>query len=197
MAKLFQTSQADDFYTQPIFPLRDRLRRLGWNVACSLFFKPSPRPFFSWRAWILRRFGARIGQGTYIYPTAKIWAPWHLRVDDTATIGPGAELYNPGGITLEHHAIVSQDAFLCGGTHDFNNPAFPMIWKPIALEPYAWICARAVVLPGVTVGRGAVLGAGAVTSKNLESLGVYAGNPAQRVSTRTLTMPSDREETLC
>ena len=65
-----------------------------------------------------------------------------------------------------------------------------MIWKPIVLEPYAWVCARAIVLPGVTIGRGAVLGAGAVTGKNLESLGVYAGKPALRVGTRTLTMPS-------
>ncbi len=197
MAKLFQTSKTGDFYTQPIFPFSDRLRRLVWNVVCRLLFKPSPRPFFAWRAWVLRRFGARIGRGTYIYPTAKIWAPWHLRIDDTATIGPGVEIYNPGGITLEHHAIVSQDAFLCGGTHDFNDPAFPMIWKPIALGPYAWVCARAIVLPGVVVGGGAVLGAGAVASRDLEPLGVYAGNPARRVGTRTLTAPSIGEETAC
>ncbi len=189
MANFLQTSQPGDFYTSPIFPLRDRLRRLAWNVVCLFFFYLSPRPFFAWRAFILRCFGARVGQGTYIYPTAKIWAPWLLRVDDIATIGPGAELYNPGGITLGHHAIVSQNAFLCGGTHDYNNPSFPMMWKPIVLEPYSWVCARAIVLPGVTVGGGAVLGGGAVSSKNLDSLGVYAGNPAKRVATRTFAMP--------
>jgi putative colanic acid biosynthesis acetyltransferase WcaF len=52
------------------------------------------------------------------------------------------------------------------------------------LEPYAWVCARAIVLPGVTVGRAAVLGAGAVAGKNLEPRGVYAGNPAKKVGER-------------
>jgi len=72
-----------------------------------------------------------------------------------------------------------------------------MIWKPITLEPHAWVCARAVVLPGVVVARGAVLGAAAVTGRNLAPLGVYAGNPARQVSTRTLAAVSVEKDLLC
>ncbi|WP_438483668.1 putative colanic acid biosynthesis acetyltransferase [Oleiharenicola lentus] len=189
MANILSKSSVRDYYTNPTFSLLNRFRRLAWNIASLLIFRTSPKIFFGWRAFVLRVFGAKIGYGTYIYPSAKIWAPWLLRVDDVATIGPKVEIYNPGGVTLEHHAIASQEAYLCGGSHDFNDPAFPMTWKPIVLEPYSWVCARAVVMPGVTVGRGAVLGAAAVIGKNLEPMGIYVGNPAERIATRTVVFP--------
>jgi putative colanic acid biosynthesis acetyltransferase WcaF len=139
---------------------------------------------FTWRACLLKLFGARLGQKNFIYPGAKIWAPWLLKTGDVVTIADRAEVYNPGGATLEHHAIISQAAYLCGATHDCDDPSFPMTWKAIIVGPYAWVCARAIVLPGVEIGEGAVLGAGAVTSRSLEAWSVYAGNPAVKVRTR-------------
>jgi putative colanic acid biosynthesis acetyltransferase WcaF len=186
MAYLIANPDESDSFLSPTFTMRHRVRRLVWLTIQSTFYRWSPRPFFGWRSWLLRRFGAKVGRDCFFYPHATIWAPWLLDASDVVTVADGVEIYNPGGLTLEHHSILSQNAFICGASHDFNNPAFPMIWKHITLEPYAWVCARAVVLPGVTVGRGAVLGAAAVTGKNLEPLGVYAGNPAKRVGTRTL-----------
>jgi putative colanic acid biosynthesis acetyltransferase WcaF len=189
MANFFPTDEAEGFYTQPVFSLANRARRLLWSLACLVLFRFSPPPLFGWRAWILRAFGARIGRNTFIYPSVKIWAPWLLQVDDLATLGPGVEVYNPGGARLEHHAVVSQGAFLCGGTHDFNDPQFPMTWQPVRVGAFAWIAARAVVLPGVIVGAGAVLGAAAVASRPLETWKVYAGNPARVVGERTRRDP--------
>jgi putative colanic acid biosynthesis acetyltransferase WcaF len=59
-----------------------------------------------------------------------------------------------------------------------------MIARPIEIGRYAWICARACVLPGVTVGDGAVLGLGSVAARDLEEWCVYAGAPAKRVRQR-------------
>lgn len=185
MAYLTKSDADADPFLQPTFPVTSRLRRLAWILVQATFYAWSPRPLFAWRSWLLRRFGARVGKDCFFYPKATIWAPWFLDAADVVTVADGVEIYNPGGVVLGHHAIVSQGAFLCGASHDFNNAAFPMIWKTITLEPYAWVCARAVVMPGVTVGAGAVLGAAAVTSKHLEPMGVYVGNPARRVSTRT------------
>lgn len=188
MAKLFGKQSEDcDSFLKPAFGFRERFRRLVWGVVQSAFFRYSPRPFFAWRAWLLRRFGARVGRNCFFYPRATIWAPWLLQAEDIVTVADGVEIYNPGGVTLRHHSIVSQGAFLCGATHDFNDPAFPMTWKPIVLEPYSWICARAVVLPGVVAGHGAVLGAAAVAAKTLDPLGVYIGNPARKVGQRSPT----------
>jgi putative colanic acid biosynthesis acetyltransferase WcaF len=85
---------------------------------------------------------------------------------------------------LGSHAILSQDAFLCGATHDYDDPAFPLLAYTMEVGAYAWICARASVAPGVSVGEGAVLGMGSVATRDLEPWGVYAGVPAAKVKQR-------------
>jgi putative colanic acid biosynthesis acetyltransferase WcaF len=184
MAKLFKGDQGDDYYTQPVFGLRNRLARGLWWIVWIVAFRLSPQPLFFWRTWLLRIFGAEVGDGCYVYPSARIWAPWLLKLGNIATIGPGVEIYNPGGVEIGDKAIISQNAFLCGATHDYDDPAFPMTWKPIRISAYGWICARGVVLPGVTIGTGAILGAAAVTSRDLAPWSVYAGNPARLVGQR-------------
>ncbi|MBY0468527.1 MAG: putative colanic acid biosynthesis acetyltransferase, partial [Burkholderiaceae bacterium] len=77
-----------------------------------------------------------------------------------------------------------QDAYLCGATHDIDDPAFPMVSAPIVIGPYAWVCARAVVCPGVTVGEGAVLGLAGVATRDLEAWTVYGGVPARLLRAR-------------
>jgi putative colanic acid biosynthesis acetyltransferase WcaF len=82
------------------------------------------------------------------------------------------------------HAIVSQQAYICGATHDYNDPAFPLISFPMSVGAYAWVCARASVSPGVNVGEGAVLGLGSVATRDLEPWTVYAGVPAKPIKRR-------------
>jgi len=173
-----------DALRRPSFGLRDKLRRLFWQAVWLLLFRTSPTPFHGWRSAILRLFGARIGPDNFIYPTARVWAPWLLETGAVVTLGPGVEVYNPGGVMLGHHTILSQDAYLCGATHDYNSRDFSYVKKPIVTGPYAWICARAIVLPGVNCAEGCVLGAGSVASRNMEPWTVYAGNPARAVKTR-------------
>lgn len=113
-----------------------------------------------------------------------MWAPWNLVCEDGASLGDDAEIYNPSVAYLGSHAVVSQHAYLCGATHDYNDPAFPLISSPINLGAYSWICARASVGPGVRVGEGAVLGLGSVAASDLEPWTVYAGAPAKKVNHR-------------
>ncbi|WP_299822992.1 putative colanic acid biosynthesis acetyltransferase [uncultured Pontibacter sp.] len=173
-----------DAHLRPVFPLSHRIRRGIWNMAWLLLCQWTPRPMHFWRIFVLRLFGASIGKNNTVYPTCKIWAPWLLETHDVVSIGPGAEIYNPGGVRLEHHVIVSQDAYLCGATHNYNSADFTYVMKEIVLKPYTWICARAIVLPGICCKEGSVLGAGSVTTKNLAPWTVYAGNPAMPVKER-------------
>lgn len=174
-----------DAYVRPVFDLKSKIKRLVWNVTWILLCSWTPNPMHKWRIFILRLFGAKIGKTNFIYPNCKIWAPWLLETEDVVTIGPRVELYNPGGIFLADHSILSQDSYICGATHNYNSIDFSYQKKRIHIGRYAWICARAIVLPGVTCGDGSVLGAGAVTSKNLDSWTVYAGNPAVKVKNRS------------
>ena len=138
----------------------------------------------AWRALVLRCFGAKIGRGCHIYPGAKIWAPWNLTCDDYAAIADGAEVYNPAPIHIGSRAILSQNSYLCGATHDYNDPAFPLLAYRMSIGAMAWVCARAAVAPGVQIGEGAVLGLASVATRDLEPWGVYAGSPAVRVRDR-------------
>jgi len=173
-------------YERASFSLRDRLRRLIWQCSYLLLYRVSPRPFHTWRAMILRVFGAKIGRGCHFYPAAKVWAPWTLVCEDYCTLADGAEIYNPSAIYLESNCVISQQAYICGATHDYNHPDFPMISYAMRLGTYSWICARACVGPGVHVGAGAVLGIGSVATRDLEPWTVYSGAPAMKVKERQM-----------
>ncbi len=175
---------AADPYLRPAFSRRERLKRLVWNVCWLLLYRTSPRTFYSWRAMLLRVFGAKMGPNCRFYPGSKIWAPWNLVCEDLVTVADGAEIYNPAPLHMGSHAIISQQAYLCGATHDFENPAFPLLAYSMAIGPFAWVCARASVAPGVKVGEGAVLGLASVATRDLAPWTVYAGAPAVRVKER-------------
>ena len=175
---------AADPYLRPAFSLRDRLRRLNWNLCWAIFYRTSPRPLHSWRAFLLRLFGAKMGPNCHFYPRSRVWAPWNLICADQVTAGDGVEIYNPAPVTLGSHAILSQEAYLCGATHDYDDPAFPLIAYAMNIGAYAWVCARASVAPGVNIGEGAVLGLGSVATRSLEAWTVYAGVPAVKVKER-------------
>jgi putative colanic acid biosynthesis acetyltransferase WcaF len=169
---------------RPAFTASDRLYRLAWNLAWLLFYRPSPRPLHAWRSLLLRLFGAQMGPACHFYPASRIWSPRKLRCADRVTAGDGAEIYNPSLITLGSHAIVSQNAYLCGATHDYEDPAFPLYSMPITLGAYSWVAARACVSPGVTLGEGAILGLASVATRDLEAWSIYAGNPARKIKDR-------------
>ena len=173
-----------DPYKRAAFPVSNRLRRFMWNLCWLLLFRPSPRPFHAWRSALLRVFGARLGPGCHIYPGAKIWAPWNLSAADSVAIADGAEIYNPAPMIFGSHAIISQGAYLCGATHDYNQPDFPLLAFTTQIGAYAWVCARAIVSPGVSLGDGAILGLGSIATRSLESWSVYAGSPARRIKDR-------------
>lgn len=174
----------DDPYLRPAFRRSNRLRRLFWNLCWLFLYRPSPRPFHAWRALLLRLFGATMGPNCHFYPASRIWAPWNLICASQVTAADGAEIYNPAPIRLDSHVILSQGAYLCGATHDYDDPAFPLLAYSMHLGAYAWICARASVSPGVNVGEGAVLGLGSVATRDLEPWTVYAGLPAVKVKER-------------
>lgn len=186
------TSGKADTYLRPAFPLGFRLRRMTWNIVRILLYRPSPRPFHAWRTMLLRCFGATMGPNCHFYPKSKVWAPWNLVCADQVTAADGAEIYNPVTMKFGTHAILSQDSYICGATHEYDDPSFPLIAFAMHIGAYSWICARASVAPGANIGDGAVLGLGSVATRDLEPWGVYAGIPAVKVKERTRHEVADR-----
>jgi putative colanic acid biosynthesis acetyltransferase WcaF len=181
---------AADPYLRPAFSTGNRLRRAIWNISRTLLYRTSPRTFHSWRSFLLRSFGAKMGPNCHFYPKSKVWAPWNLICADQVTAADGVEIYNPAPVTFGSHAILSQDAYICGATHDYDDPSFPLLAYAMDFGAYAWICARASVGPGVNVGEGAVLGLASVATRNLDPWTVYAGAPAIKVKERRPPPPA-------
>lgn len=190
-AEHISAETAADPYLRPAFSFSNRLRRLVWNICRALLYRLSPKPLHAWRSFLLRLFGARMGRGCHFYPSSKVWAPWNLVCADQVTAADGAEIYNPSPVTLGSHVILSQDAYICGATHDYNDPAFPLIAYAMSFGEYAWVCARASVAPGVNMGEGAVLGLGSVATRDLDPWSVYAGVPAVKVRDRDRAQPTE------
>lgn len=178
--------QDNDPYRDPSFSLGHRVRRQVWNLVYMLLFRISPRPFHAWRAFLLKLFGARLGQHVHVYPGAKIWAPWNLEIGDFVGVADGATLYSMDKIVIGHHCVISQGAHLCGGSHDHNSTNFQLFAKPIVLEDHVWICAEAFISLGVTVPEGVVIGARSVVTRSPgEPWSVYGGNPAKFIKPRS------------
>jgi putative colanic acid biosynthesis acetyltransferase WcaF len=175
-----------DPYRQPSFSFGNRVLRFLWGMVYLCLFRPTPRPLHAWRAFLLRLFGAKLGTNVRVYSTARIWAPWNLICEDVSSIADDAIIYNPKLIRLGTHTVVSQHAYICGATHDYEDPGFPLIAYEMRLGAYAWICARASVQPGVQVGEGAVLALGSVATRDLEPWTVYGGVPARRIKSRQM-----------
>jgi putative colanic acid biosynthesis acetyltransferase WcaF len=163
----------------------EMLRRLLWTFG-QLLIRFSPRPCFGWRRFVLRCFGARVGQHVHVYPSTRVYFPWNLVVGDWSAIGEDVLIYNLGLITIGSQATISHQAHLCAGTHDYTQPDLPLLKPPIEIGDQVWICTDAFVGPGVTVGQGAVVGARAVVVKDVTPWAVVAGNPARELKKRQI-----------
>jgi len=166
--------------------LSNRVGRLVWGIYAALFFKTMPTKYLNFiRIFGLRLFGAKLGRrGVSVHRTARIWAPWNLVMEDFTLIDQDCRIYNPGLVTLKRETVLSENVFLCTASHDIYSRGHELVVRPIAVNGRCWIAADALVLPGVTVGEGAVVAAGAVVSKDVGPWTVVAGNPAVPVKKR-------------
>ena len=167
--------------------VKNKLGRFFWGICYLLFFRPFDLPVFhKWRNFVLRLFGAKIGAGSVIHASVKIWAPWNLEVGQRTAIGLRVECYNLGRIIIGNKVSISQGAYLCTASHDFTKRENPLITKPIFINDYAWVAADVFVIMGVTIGEGAVVGARAAVFKDVAPWTVVGGNPAKFIKKREM-----------
>lgn len=119
-------------------------------------------------------------------PRVTLKYPWRLVIGDNVWIGEGAWIDNLDTVRIGDNACVSQGAYIVTGNHDYASPGFDLMLRPITVEEGAWVGARAIICPGVTVATHSVVHAGSVVTKSTDAYTVYAGNPAVAVSSRQI-----------
>ena len=169
---------------------RGKLRRLLWSIVQSTLFYWSFSRAFRWRRFLLRSFGASLSSSSYVYRTVCVRDPKLLSIGQHASIGPEVEVYNVDRIDIGNHCTISMQAMLCTGSHDISDRFMALTHAPIRVEEGAWVCARAFVGPGVVIGKGAVVAACAVVSKDVAAWNVVVGNPATFKKLRRIEFPS-------
>ncbi len=132
-------------------------------------------------------FGATLHGRPFVHQRARITHPWRLTLHDRACLGDSAVAYTLGPVVLEAGCTVAQEAYLCTGTHDFAHADMPLLTEPITVGANAFIGLRAIVLPGVHVGEQAVVGTGAVVTRNVPARCTVAGNPARPLNPKTVS----------
>ena len=167
-------------------PGRSLIIRIVWHFANALFLQSPLNPSSRLKISLLRLFGTRIGAGVLIKPGVNVKYPWNLAIGDYSWIGENAWLDSLAHITIGNNVCISQGAYFCTGNHDWTDPAFGLVVKPIVVEDGAWIGARATVLPGVTIADHSIVTAGSVITKDTAPYMIYAGNPAVIIKERII-----------
>jgi putative colanic acid biosynthesis acetyltransferase WcaF len=157
-----------------------------WEVVWTLFVRWLPKPFFRWHVLLLKLFGCKVHGRPFIAPTARIYAPWLLEIGHRSCLASRSEVYNLGPIRIGERVTVAQYAYLCNGTHDMSTRVMPLLVGDMQIGDDVFIGAKALILPGLTLGEASVVGAGSVLTKDTEPFGIYAGNPAKYIKKRIL-----------
>ena len=181
---LKQVDAAQDSQFASPWTASERFRRILWELCWVLFCAWTPKPAKPWRLFWLGVFDAKIHGTPFVHQRARIAIPWNLTLHDRACLGDRANAYSLGEIEIGPRAVVAQEAYLSTGTHDFSSPAMPLAVAKIMIGDDAFVGARAFIMPGVTIGSRAIIGACSVVTHDVPENVIAAGNPCRVLRTR-------------
>ncbi|MGV6826246.1 MAG: WcaF family extracellular polysaccharide biosynthesis acetyltransferase [bacterium] len=162
-------------------PFVEALWMLVQGVLTSSFL-----PLGKLRNKLLTAFGASIGEGVVIKPGVRVKFPWKLAIGDHSWIGENVWIDNLDEVFIGRNCCVSQGVYICTGNHNWSKSTFDLRNEAVVIEDAAWIAARSVLSPGVTVKEGAVVSIGSVAIGEIAAWQIYQGNPAVPVKQRKL-----------
>ncbi|KAA5548779.1 WcaF family extracellular polysaccharide biosynthesis acetyltransferase [Adhaeribacter rhizoryzae] len=162
------------------------LKRTIWFFINGLIFINPLVPVNGLKIWLLRLFGAKVGQGVVIKPNVNIKYPWLLTIGNHVWVGEKVWIDSLAPIIIHDHVTLSQGAMLLTGSHNYKAQTFDLMVNKIILEEGVWIGAQAVVCPGVTCYTHSILAVGSVATTNLEPYFIYQGNPAEKKRERII-----------
>ncbi len=175
--KNVDAAQASQFDSP--WPVSERVLRVLWEFCWCVFCVWTPKPANPWRLFWLGVFDAKIHGTPFVHQRARIAIPWKLTLHDRACLGDRANVYSLGEIEIGARAVVAQEAYLSTGSHDFSDPALPLVVGKITIGEDAFVGARAFVMPGIMIGARAIVGAGSVVTRDVPENVIAAGNPCR------------------
>ncbi|WP_435199843.1 acyltransferase [Janibacter sp. GS2] len=137
------------------------------------------------RKAIYRRAGMSIPDSSSIHWRAEFYAPEGIVIGEHVTIGDTCFLDGRSGLSIGDNVNLGSHVRIYTREHDVDSPTFAETGDPVVIDDHAWVASHAILLPGVVIGRGAVVAAGSVVTKDVEAYTIVGGNPAARIRRRT------------
>lgn len=128
--------------------------------------------------------GIKIGRSCFIHMGARF--DGNISIGNNSVIGRNCVLL--GDITIKNNVSITAESYIFTSSHMINSPTFATLKKSIIIEDYVWIGARAMILPGIRIGKGAVLGAASTATKDIPDYSIFAGAPAKEIGKRSGTL---------
>ena len=147
-------------------------------------------PSHHFRRFVYRFWGVKIGSGSTIHMGAIFYNPKDISIGIDSIVGENSVLDGRDKLIIGDHVDIASEVMIYNGEHDINDENFKASFAPVTIEDYVFIGPRAIILPGVTIKKGAVVGAGAVVTKDVEEFSIVGGVPAKVIGERSNKNPT-------
>lgn len=141
-------------------------------------------PLHHLRRFCYRLAGIKIGQGSTIHTGLRLYDPRNIVIGADTIIGENSILDGRQKLLIGNHVSIASEVMIYNSEHDINDVDFEAIEAPVIIEDYVFIGPRAIILPGINIGKGAVVGAGAVVTKDVPPFAIVGGVPAKIIGER-------------
>lgn len=175
------------FKVPPDFRGKSKIITQLWWIVQGTLFSWSPQAFFGWRRFLLRLFGAKIGKNTAIRSSVQVTYPWKVEIGDYTWVGDDCVLYSLGSIKIGSNVAIAHKVYFNTGGHDYQKPTFDIFSKPVVIEDECWITNDVYIAPGVTIGKGTVVGARSTVLTSLPPGKVCVGSPVKIIKDRIVS----------
>jgi len=163
-----------------------RAKMMLWWLVQAIAFPLSHHAAHGFRRWLLRAFGARIGDDVRIRPTARFTYPWNVAIGDHSWVGDDVVFYSLAPITVGRHCVISQKSYLCTGSHDLSDARFPLTFGDVVVENGAWIATDCFIGPAVRIGANAVVGVRSTVLTTMPPAFICVGTPCKPIKPRPM-----------
>lgn len=159
-------------------------RRIARRVVNVWLRLASLAPGHLLRITALRIAGARIGRNVALGRGVIALDPWRLSIGSNTIIGTHVRLDARAGLSIGNNCNISDDVAIWTAEHDIQSEDFALVLGSVTIGDRVWLCFRSIVLPGITVGEGAVVASTSVVSRNVAPFSVVGGVPAKQIGER-------------
>lgn len=147
-------------------------------------------PFHSVRKAFYRASGVKIGKNSFIHMGARFYLPNGVSIGEGTVIGDHCFMDGRASLKIGSNVDIASEVMIYNSEHDINSDGFDPIEEPVEIADYVFVGPRAIILPGVNIGKGAVVGAGAVVTKDVAPFKVVGGVPAKEIGERKNKNPN-------